>query len=108
MGCLNNKWGKCKAHFPQPILQQTEVDLKTGALNTKKGEPSMNTVTPAVTYLLRCNTDITSLLSGTVIKAVVAYVSDYISKTSLKTHVVFDTIISIFDKNSEMRKQGIS
>jgi hypothetical protein len=62
----------------------------------------MNTVTPVVTHLLQCNTDITSFFSETAIKAVVAYVSDYILKTSLKTHVVVDTIQSVFDKNSEM------
>ena len=52
----------------------------------------MNTVTPVVSYLLRCNTDVTSLLSGTAIKAVVAYISDYITKLMLKTYIVFDTI----------------
>jgi len=42
------------------------------------------------------------LLSGTAIKAVVAYVSDYISKPSLKTHLIFEAVRSVFDKNSEM------
>jgi len=40
----------------------TEVDLKTEALNVKKGESSINTVTSVVNCLLQCNTDITSLL----------------------------------------------
>jgi len=62
----------------------------------------MNTVTPVVTHLFQCNTDITSFFSKPAIKAVVAYVSDYILKTSLETHVVFDTIQSVFNKNSEM------
>ena len=62
----------------------------------------MNTVTPLLSYLLRSNSDVTSLLSGTAIKAIVAYVSDYITKPGLKTYSVFDVIRSIFDKNSEM------
>jgi hypothetical protein len=37
-----------------------------------------------VTYLICSNTDVTGLLSGTAIKAIVAYVSDYISKPALK------------------------
>jgi len=41
-------------------------------------------------------------LLGTAIKAVVAYILDYISKTPLKTYVVFDTIQCIFEKNSEL------
>jgi hypothetical protein len=55
-----------------------------------------------VTYLLCCNSDITSLLSGTAIKAIVAYISDYITKPGLKTYSIFDTIRSVFDRNSEM------
>ena len=52
--------------------------------------------------MLSSNTDVTSLLSGTVIKAVVTYVSDYIVKPSLKTYLIFEAVKSVFDKNSEM------
>ena len=62
----------------------------------------MNTFSPVIAYLFRCNTDLTSLLSGTAIKAVLAYISDYITKPTLKTYVVFDTIVSVFEKNSDM------
>ncbi|THU83627.1 hypothetical protein K435DRAFT_689223 [Dendrothele bispora CBS 962.96] len=55
-----------------------------------------------MTYLLRCNTDVTSLLSGTAIKAVVAYVSDYITKWSLNTYVIFDVIQTILTRNTEL------
>src|SRR5258708_18578695 len=100
-GCIN-KHGNCKARFPRQIFDKTEVDPKTGALNIKKGERWMNTLTPIVTYLLRCNSDVTSLLSGTAIKAIVAYISDYVTKPGLKTYTIFDTIRSVFDKSSEM------
>jgi len=54
-----------------------------------------------VTYLLRCNTDVTSLLSGTAIKSTIAYVTDYITKTSLKTHTMFEVVRTVFNRNSE-------
>ena len=73
-----------------------------GAINIKKLEQWLNTFTAIVTYLFRCNTDVTSLSSGTAIKAVVIYVSDYITKSSLQTHVIFDSIKSVFHENSEM------
>jgi len=101
-GCKNNKWGTCKARFPRKLVKETMVEPETGALLMKKGEIWMNTMTPVLTYLFRCNTDVTSLLSGTAIKAVVAYVSDYITKSSLKTYMLFDAIVSIFNKNSEL------
>ena len=99
--CIN-KQGNCKARFPRPLFEQTEVDPMTGALNIKKGEPWLNTVTPVLTYVLRCNTDVTSLLSGTAVKAVVAYISDYVTKTALKTYTMFDSIKGVYERNSEM------
>ena len=90
-GCLN-KQGQCRARFPRHVIEQTMVDPLTGALMIKKGEPWLNTFTPLITYTLRCNTDTTSLLSGTAIKAIVAYVSDYVTKPGLKTYSIFDTI----------------
>lgn len=101
-GCKNNKYKSCKAHFPRQTFTQTSVDPETGALNMKKGEAFLNTFTPVITYLMRCNTDVTSLLSGTAIKSVIAYVTDYITKSPLKTHTMFDAIQKVFDRNTEM------
>ncbi|TFK59310.1 hypothetical protein BDN72DRAFT_750445, partial [Pluteus cervinus] len=95
VGCMDNKWGKCRARFPRQLHKESHVDRVTGTLFMKKLEPWINTFTPALTYLFRCNTDVTSLKSGTAIKAVTLYVSNYITKTALKTHVVFDSIRSI-------------
>jgi hypothetical protein len=99
--CLDNRWGKCKARFPRPLVPESVID-ETGAVTVKKSEPWINTFTPLVTFLLRCNTDVTSLASGTAIKGVIMYVSDYIVKSTLKTHVIFDSIRSVFQKNGEM------
>ncbi|EKM57917.1 uncharacterized protein PHACADRAFT_65400, partial [Phanerochaete carnosa HHB-10118-sp] len=101
-GCKNNKYGTCKSRFPRPILLETQVDPKTGALSLKKGEVMLNTFLPVLTYLMRCNTDVTSLLSGTAIKSVVAYVTDYITKSPLKTHTMFEAVKRIFARESEM------
>ncbi|KAF8235686.1 hypothetical protein L208DRAFT_1154390, partial [Tricholoma matsutake] len=101
-GCLDNIWGCCSAWFPRNIFHQTEIDSETGSLNMKNKEAWINTLSYVVTYLLRCNTDVTSLRSGTAIKGVLLYVTNYVTKSALKTHVVFDIIRSIFQKNSEM------
>jgi hypothetical protein len=97
-----NKQGKCKARFPRPLFEETQVDPKTGALNIKKGKAWINFFTPLIIFILRCNTDITSLLSGTSIKAIVAYILDYITKPGLKTHSIFSAIKSILNRNSEI------
>ncbi|KAF8240183.1 hypothetical protein L208DRAFT_1201079, partial [Tricholoma matsutake] len=97
-GCLDNIWQKCKARFPRPLFQHTKIDRVTGSLDFKKKESMLNTFTYAITYLFRCNTDVTSLHSGTAIKAVLLYISNYITKPALKTHIIFDTVRSIFQK----------
>ncbi|KAL5532417.1 hypothetical protein ACEPAF_5987 [Sanghuangporus sanghuang] len=43
--------------------------------------------------------DVTSLLSGTAIKAVIMYIMDYITKSSLNTSSIFDVIKAVFDRN---------
>jgi hypothetical protein len=68
----------------------------------KKKESWINTFTPLVTFILRCNTDITSLASGTAIKSVIMYISDYITKSALKTHTIFDSIRTVFQRSGEM------
>ena len=98
--CLRK--GKCKARFPREIVESTMVDPATGALKMKKGEAWINTFSSLVTYLLRCNTDTTSLLSGTAIKATVAYITDYVTKPGLNTYSMFDTIRQIFERNETL------
>ncbi|TFK47082.1 hypothetical protein OE88DRAFT_1607705, partial [Heliocybe sulcata] len=90
--------GECKARFPRPYVETTIVDEKDGYITLKKLERRLNTFTPALTYLLRSNSDVTSLLSGTALKSVVAYVTDYITKTPLKTYTIFQTICDVFDR----------
>ena len=94
--------GKCKARFPRDIVETTMVDPATGALKMKKGEAWINYFSPLLTFLVRCNTDTTSLLSGTAIKATVAYITDYVTKPGLNTYSMFDTIRQLFERNETL------
>ena len=78
--CYTDGHDSCKSRFPRELFEATVVDLDTGALNMKKGEAHINTVTPLLIYLLHCDTDVTILLLGTAVKAVVAYVTEYFTK----------------------------
>ena len=97
-GCLDRN-GICRAHFPRDLHETTTVDQADGHVVMKKLEPYMNTFTPCLTYLMRCNTDVTSLSSGTSIKAIVSYISDYVTKPVLKTHQIFSSMYDVFEKN---------
>ncbi|KAL1725088.1 hypothetical protein EV714DRAFT_196384, partial [Schizophyllum commune] len=89
----------CDARFPRDFVGESYVDRVTGAIHLVKREVMMNCVTPVLTYLTRGNTDTTSLQSGTSMKAVILYVSDYITKCSLKTYHIMACIKSVFERN---------
>ena len=62
----------------------------------------LNTISPCIMYLFQCNMDVTSLLSGTSIKAVISYVTDYIAKPTLKMYQIFVTAYNVFDRNANL------
>ncbi|KAI0043091.1 hypothetical protein FA95DRAFT_1499130, partial [Auriscalpium vulgare] len=97
-GCKNRRYPSCKSRFPRDVHAQTTIDLENGLLQMKQGEAWLNTVTPLVSYVMRCNTDITSLLSGTAIKSSIAYITDYITKTPLRTSTMLEAIKTIFNR----------
>ncbi|KAJ3504480.1 hypothetical protein NMY22_g17910 [Coprinellus aureogranulatus] len=104
-GCLD-KDGVCASRFPRDIVTETTIDEDDGHILMKKLEEWVNTFTPDLSYLLRCNTDVTSLLSGTSIKAIVAYVTDYITKVSLKSHQIFSAAYDMYERNAEALFEG--
>ncbi|KAI9059280.1 hypothetical protein FKP32DRAFT_1614339 [Trametes sanguinea] len=83
--------GYCRARFPRQLFETTEVDRSTGAIRFAKKEEWINTYNPVLSHVLRCNSDVTCLLSGTQVKAIIAYVTDYVTKSSLTTHSFFNT-----------------
>ncbi|KAF9051699.1 hypothetical protein BJ165DRAFT_1305333, partial [Panaeolus papilionaceus] len=96
-GCVDEN-GNCTSRFPRPLFEESNVELDTGHINMKKREEWINTVTPIVTAVNRCNTDTTCLMSGTAVKATVAYVTDYVTKSSLRTHQLFSIMYDTYTK----------
>ena len=66
-------------------------------MKLKPGEAHLNTYSNVLAYLMMSNTDATSLLSGTSMRAIIAYTTDYIMKSHLKTHAMME-IIKSFSK----------
>ena len=97
-GCIDGS-GICRARFPRDLHEKTVIDAEDGHVTMKKLEAYLNTFTPCLTYLFHCNTDVTSLLSGTSIKAIVSYISDYVTKPALKTHQILASVYDVFERN---------
>ena len=98
-GCLDED-GDCLARFPRVIQLQTFVDKLDGRIDVKKLESMLNTFVPLITFLFRCNTDASSLLSGSAMKAAVAYVTDYITKQVLKSYHIFQIAYDVLVQGS--------
>lgn len=77
-GCLDNIYIKFSARFPRQPVQTSYIDEETGHIHLVKRVHSLNTFTYIVTYLFYCNTDVTSLKSGTAIRGVLLYLYSYI------------------------------
>ncbi|TRM55967.1 hypothetical protein BD626DRAFT_379658, partial [Schizophyllum amplum] len=104
--CRANKYGTCKARMPRKVRTESKIDPLTGATRYKHLEAWMNDVCSLITYLIRCNHDCTSLLSGTAVNHIVYYITEYITKMGPQTHVLFDVIKTVFDRSSELTSAG--
>ena len=73
----------------QRYRKNTEFDLDTGELQMRCLDGLVNNFNSAMIELIRCNMDIQFLGSGPSTKAVIYYITDYITKAQLKTHVAY-------------------
>ncbi|KAF9039928.1 hypothetical protein BJ165DRAFT_1416403 [Panaeolus papilionaceus] len=71
------------------VTQETTVHSETGEIELRKLDGLVNNYNSTILQALRCNMDIKFIGSGTSSKAVLYYITDYITKTPLKAHVAF-------------------
>ncbi|KAJ3724890.1 hypothetical protein C8R42DRAFT_567393, partial [Lentinula raphanica] len=64
-------------------------DEETGELHLRNLDGMINNFNETITEAVRCNTDVKFVGSGPCAKAVMYYVTDYITKTQLKAHVAY-------------------
>ncbi|KAJ3544805.1 hypothetical protein NMY22_g2652 [Coprinellus aureogranulatus] len=105
-GCIN-KDGICTARFPRKLIPVSCID-PDGHINLKKLEQWINTINKTMAYCFGCNTDSSSLLSGTAVKATAGYVADYIVKMGLKTYEIFSAIYDVFEKQTDIWSESAS
>ncbi|KAH8101941.1 hypothetical protein BXZ70DRAFT_869315, partial [Cristinia sonorae] len=104
-GCKKRPDDDCRARFPREIRQHTVVDREEGSVLMRKREPWFNTWNTFLALLERCNSDVVPILSSTLCRGVLAYITDYITKTGLKLHGMFEIILSVLDHKEELTKE---
>jgi len=70
----------------QPVSM---VDSKTGEIDLKCLDGMVNDFNETILIAIRCNMDIKFIGSGEAAKAILYYITDYISKAQLKAHVAY-------------------
>jgi hypothetical protein len=65
------------------------VDSETGEIDLKQLDRMVNNFNDMILAAIHCNMDIKSVGSGESAKAILYYITDYISKAQLKTHVAY-------------------
>lgn len=77
----------------------TELDEETQSILLRRLHPRINNFNDVVLFLMQCNMDIKYVGSGESAKALIYYVTDYITKESLATHVGLGALTYAINRN---------
>ncbi|KAJ7158210.1 hypothetical protein C8R43DRAFT_882677, partial [Mycena crocata] len=91
----------CRMRIDGSVNPFTRIDLETESIMLRRLHPRINNYNELIIFLLRCNMDIKYVGSGEAAKALIYYVTDYITKGTLATHVGLAALEYAIKKNSE-------
>ncbi|KAI0649229.1 hypothetical protein C8Q79DRAFT_880323, partial [Trametes meyenii] len=81
---------KCRFDLDEDnTIPATTYDPETGELTLRISDGMANNYNPTLLEALRCNIDIQYIGCGEEAKAVIYYITDYITKSPLKAHVAY-------------------
>ncbi|KAK7027673.1 PIF1-like helicase-domain-containing protein [Favolaschia claudopus] len=91
----------CRMRVDGKTNPLTKLDPETESIVLKRLHPRINNYNDLVIFLLRCNMDIKYIGSGEAAKALVYYITDYITKGTLSTHVGLSALEYAIKRNNE-------
>ena len=77
---------RCRFLFPHEIVEASYFDSETNSIFLLVRDSTVNYFNPHLLVFCRHNHDIKCILSGKATKAAMFYITDYITKSDLKTH----------------------
>ncbi|KZS86506.1 hypothetical protein SISNIDRAFT_420795, partial [Sistotremastrum niveocremeum HHB9708] len=84
--------GKCRFQYPHDIELVSRYDADTKSVIFRCLDGDVNYFNPYMLVFCRHNHDIKCILSGRSAKAAQFYITDYITKTELKTHDILSLL----------------
>ncbi|KAJ7046271.1 hypothetical protein C8F04DRAFT_939045, partial [Mycena alexandri] len=91
----------CRMRIDGSINPFTHLDPETESIILRRLHPRISNYNELVTFLLRCNMDIKYVGSGEAAKALVYYITDYITKGTLATHIGLVALEYAIKRNQE-------
>ena len=78
--------------MPRQIVDQSSINVDSGEIKLKRLHATINNFNEYIISACRSNMDIKFIYSGSDAKALVYYITDYVTKTNLSFH---DTLVFV-------------
>lgn len=82
----------CRMRMPRKLVPASSIDPATGHISMRRSSPWINNFNEYLISACRSNMDIKFIWSGSDAKALVYYITDYVTKMSLSFHDTFALI----------------
>ncbi|CAF5068049.1 unnamed protein product, partial [Rotaria magnacalcarata] len=79
----------CRMRMPRKLISVSTIDPDTGHISMRRSDPWINNFNEYLITACRSNMDIKFIWSGSDAKALVYYITDYVTKMSLSFHDTF-------------------
>ncbi|CAF4477476.1 unnamed protein product [Rotaria sp. Silwood2] len=100
----------CRMHMPRKLVPVSTIDPDTGHISMRQSDPMINNFNEYLITACRSNMDIKFIWSGSDAKALVYYITDYVTKMSLSFHDTFalvqKSITSIMNSSHQTDKEN--
>jgi len=92
--CNANRGDKkiCRLIMPRKLVPASTIDPDTGHISMRRSHPLINNFNEYLITACRSNMDIKFIWSGSDAKALVYYITDYVTKMSLSFHDTFSLV----------------
>ncbi|KAI0723583.1 hypothetical protein C8Q76DRAFT_572672, partial [Earliella scabrosa] len=94
----------CRMRIDGSTRELTIIDDETGSILLRRLHPHIANYNDLVIFLMKCNMDIKHIGSGEGAKALIYYVTDYITKASLPTHLGLAALLYAINRADERFK----
>ncbi|CAF4239766.1 unnamed protein product [Rotaria sp. Silwood2] len=101
----------CRLRMPRKLVPVSTIDPETGHISMKRSDPWINNFNEYIISACRSNMDIKFIWTGNDAKALVYYITDYVTKMSLSFHDTFSlvqkSITSLKNPNNQVDQENV-